>query len=486
MKKKTFYEDITGKEPSDDYLKSNNSMFKDITGKNYSNNIIDNRIITYGTDEKNETNQEDQEQNTSGFFKSSKAFDDGYQIGDVAKTLFSSAADLAVNTSKSFLGTVEGALDTVNYGLSDLIGIAGENSVSKYFKQQADYNTTGIIFGENDGINLTKKGWTKDLDKNSVFGDTSDAIAQGLGSMGALVGLGALTGGGSMATFMNSYATSYGNSRSQANRNGVSDKDARIGATISGLSEAISEQIFNGIPGMKTKGWGDKLVGKVGSGVEKYLGSNAGKIATKVMDSLGEGSEEVISNVLQTTGNNIMYLADKNYKVGKENSSLSNGYQFGDITKDNFKSAISQDSINSFIAASLSSALVNGGNTIINNTQKKKILTAYAKDNNITVTEAKSKLNNYVNSQVNTKENVNLPYMEKQNLNENTEYNALQKMKETTNLPTLNKYLNNKTLNNQNYSYKQGDNEKVNNLKNPLQTLVLIIQKKLTNLSIEH
>ncbi|UKI57830.1 MAG: hypothetical protein L6V81_11255 [Clostridium sp.] len=176
-----------------------------------------------------------------------------------------------------------------------------------------------------------------------------------------------------MEVFLNSFSSSYGNSRTEAYKNGADDETANKAGLINGFAEAISEQFFDGMPGMKSAGWGDKLVGKIGESVSKYFNGNVGKNVMKILDASGEGFEEIISNALVTTGNNIAHYFDKKIilMVWKNQS--------GNVIKDIGDSITSQESWDAFISAMLTSAITNGSAKLINQTQNNHIIKEYAK-----------------------------------------------------------------------------------------------------------
>lgn len=354
--------------------------------------------------------------------KKSDLFDDGYQKGDVIKTIGSTVGDLATDIGKGFLNTTEGITDAAEYKLADFLNYFGFNKAADSIKEHAKTNATGAIFGTNETDNLFRKGWSEELEKNSVLGSLADSVGQGIGNVGAMAGLGYLTGGKSAATFANSFASAYGNARSEAYENGADDKNARTYATINGFAEALSEQFFDAIPGTKTAGWGEKLVGKVAGGVQKYFGSPTGKIVSKILSNTGEGFEEIISSMLSTTANDIMYKINSDYNYNKDNVT-------GDILQD-LENAAKTEWLPSFLSASLTSAIVNVGNTFVSEQQKNQILKSYAKENNMSVEDVKTMFEKNVSDQVKTEEN--LPYMERQKQQENIEYKTLQQMKEGT------------------------------------------------------
>lgn len=395
------------------------------------------------------------EKSSKGFFKDSKAFDDGYQFGDLTKTVFSTGGDLMTNISQGFIGGAEGIADTGQYLLADTLNFFGQKKAAEAVKKNAQFNSTAAIFGKNEKKEDNfVKGWTDKLDENSISGDTLDTVMQGVGQVGAMAGSSYLIGGGAEvganATKLQkagalaknafvSYTSAYGNARSEAYKNGADDSTANKAGMINGFSEAIAEQFFNGLPGFKSAGWFSKVNGKIGGKIEKVLGTKIGRTFLKLSDTMGEGAEEMISNALNSLGTDITHYigtkTGKEYNYGMENLS-------GNAIKDMVNSFTSEDSLESFFSAALTSALIGGGNTFLSNFQKNTILKEYAKENNITIQQAEKQLNATIESQM-----PNLPFEEKVEQQERLQKQELINMKngnfvsqeidsETPNLPT--------------------------------------------------
>ena len=381
----------------------------------------------------NTTNSEDKQEQFNSELRKIKLFKKPSASGDITSTILSTAGDLAANVGKGFLNTVEGVTDAGQYLLADAAkGLSKvkaldiwDKNARNWLKEKADaleenakFDSTGALFGSNEkeSDNLFKKGWSEELDKNSVSDNMLDSVAQGIGNVAAMAGTaylgGQLLGTGPNATsFLNSFSSAFGNAKSEAYKNGADDKTALETATISGFAEAISEQFFDAIPGMKVEGWGSKLTGKIGESVSKHFGTKAGKATLKVLDSVGEGAEEVISNALSAIGNDIVYYVDNDYNYGMEE-------QTGNVFKDTKNAIFSNDSLTSFISASLTSAIINGGNTFITEKQKKSIITAYANDNNISYEEAKKMFNSIVDINTNSQIDENTNFNDKIDLEE--------------------------------------------------------------------
>lgn len=401
------------------------------------------------------------EDNSSSWFKSTsktkkikKLWEDGYDVGDVTKTILnvgdtilSSTADALTNVGKGFMSTVEGTVDAGRYFLGDAMKKSANlqadiwnklgnksyaDSLRKsgqqlfdFEKKNAKVDVTGALLGETNDI--FKENWSKKVDEKSIFAEKSDSVAQGVGNVGAFVGMSNIApvlGGneiGTVGSFLNSFSSSYGNSRTEAYKNGADDETANKAGLINGFAEAISEQFFDGMPGMKSAGWGDKLVGKIGESVSKYFNGNVGKNVMKILDASGEGFEEIISNALVTTGNNIAHYFDKNYTYGMENQS-------GNVIKDIGDSITSQESWDAFISAMLTSAITNGGAKLINQTQNNHIIKEYAKENNMTVDEVKAQFNDIANRTLNQEVTDN--YKDKAELEEQIKKNLASNIKD--------------------------------------------------------
>lgn len=422
-------------------------------------------------------------QDTSGLFQDSK--------GGFLKTVGGTLGDLASDIGEGFLRAVEGTTDWAQYRISDYekwlskqqkkafdklgmekVGnkISGlSKTASEKLINNAKVDSTGALFGKNENQNLFKKGWTNKLEENSILGDTADTINQGIGQIGAMVGMSYLGGtalGGTnavsgTATALNrankmrkatsaltSYSSAYGNARSEAYKNGANDETANKTAMISGFSEAISEQFFDGIPGLKSQGWANNLTGKVAGSLEKSFGTKIGKTFMKVTDALGEGSEEIISNVLQATGNDIAHALDKNYNYGMEN-------QTGNILKDSYNALTSEESLKSFFTAAMTSALVGGADTFLTTTQKNTIIKEYAKENDISFAEAKKQFETTINDETNAIAG-NKSFNEKMDIQENIKRQELDNMKKGIFIE--------KGQRDQAFQYNETENEQVNNM----------------------
>ena len=418
-----------------------------LDGKITKTNSKKNPIFKVGLDGKITAINKKEKKKKSGFFQGSKYFDNGYDFGDVTKTFFWSGADLLQDVTRGFSRTIEGTTDTLGYLSADILDFFGADDTADWLRDVSKYDVTGKILKPSDY-----------LEQRSVFGNYSDTVFEGVGNVGAMALTAGVTGGGTAATVFSSFSSSYGNTMSEALRNGADLNTARKAAFINGTAEAISEQFFSGLPGLKTENWGGKLVGKIGSGVEKYFGTNTGKLAMKILNTTGEGFEEIISNMLTSAGNDLMHWIDKDFTYGMEGQS-------GNALKDMWKAATSKESWDSFISASLTSALTNGGNQFISNTQKNKLIKSYAQENNMTVSQVKQAFNQSVQqktqSEMQKKPNMNLG--QRVEFENQAKAQTMKELKRGTFVQP--------GTETDAYKYQETDNEKVNNMNKSLERI---------------
>ena len=497
------------------------------------------QYISYITGKKDPTKK-----NENTFFKGSSLFDDGYQFGDVTGATLGSIGNagysLLKGTGKFIEGTSDFAENVIGSGLELTASDKDKKDVTtihnntmytgyKYGNQNYWYDEKSkTMYDENwkriDSFNLDRfqKRYTysngvaefgrqmkeqtipdetsqvfdeilhgNDLRKASVLGNKSEAMLESMGQALPLMGAGGSVGGlyGNSAAVATTsgltFSSTYGNAKTEAIRNGATEKEAMETAFVQASAETISEQFFDSIPGAKSAGWGEKLVGKVGNGVEKYLGSKTAKIVTKTLDISGEGFEEIISNMLTAGGNDIVHYFDSDYSYGMEN-------QTGNILEDMKSAMTSQDSMDSFVSAIITSAILNGGSAKVNSSQKKAIIQAYANEYNMSIEEAKSRLKisddniEFDTSNINQKQNTpnlpNNPAVQQRNTNNNINNQVGENIQ--NNMPTIENNTQEKYSNVKPpmvIKYQATDNEKINSFRQSAVKEGMIDSQKTTN-----
>ncbi len=260
------------------------------------------------------------ENKSSGYFKSSSLFDDGYDFGDITKTVSNTGSNAVAHFLKGGLGAAEGITDFVQRGAALAADLVGAKNVAQTWRNAANKDISGDIF--NPLMEPTKN--------KSVFGDSTNSLVEGVGNYAgktALQGLGVpwqLTSGAGAAA----------QSLKEAEDNGASNKDAVISSLVSAAGEIGSEYLFSGLG--KLKGTGaldDVLVGKLTKKIKNNFIKNMAQFGLK---SAGEGIEEIASGYIDALGKKATYMDDK-----KLSEIYSSKEAFDDFVAGTLVSAIS-------------------------------------------------------------------------------------------------------------------------------------------------
>ena len=268
-----------------------------------------------------------------GWFKTG-AFEDGYQFGDVTKTILGTAGDIGVNTLKGLTYGAEGVVDAGRYGLATAADWMGFDKYAESVRNRAKQNTTETIFGKPE----------KFFDKNSIMDEKADSIAQGVGNVGFMygtAGLGKAAGLGSKGmgavTTGSTFTSGMGNGMSEAYEGGATDKEAATYGVISGTAEALTEMMFGGLgKGAGTIGISrgmssadDMLAKKLSSKFKSQLAKNLTEYGIK---STAEGMEEVTSGIMEAFGKKLTYMSDEDIGTLLKNEKLLDQFISGTIT----------------------------------------------------------------------------------------------------------------------------------------------------------
>ena len=119
-------------------------------------------------------------QNHDTWFKAG-AFDDGWQIGDLVKTILGTTGDIGINALKGAGSLVEGVTDLLGYAGAGVADLFGADEFANDWKRNIQKNTVDAILQPAENF----------VDQASVLGDRSDSVSQGLGQVAAII----LTGG---------------------------------------------------------------------------------------------------------------------------------------------------------------------------------------------------------------------------------------------------------------------------------------------------
>lgn len=260
------------------------------------------------------------ENKSSGYFKSSSLFNDGYDFGDITKSVSNTGSNAAAHFLKGGLGAAEGITDFVQRGAALAADLVGAKNVAQTWRNVANKDISGDIF--NPLMEPTKN--------KSVFGDSTNSLVEGVGNY---AGMAALQGIGVPWQFTAGAGTAA-QSLKEAEDNNASNKDAVISSLVSAAGEIGSEYLFGGLG--KLKGTGaldDVLVGKLTKKIKNNFIKNMAQFGLK---SAGEGIEEIASGYIDALGKKATYMDDK-----KLSEIYSSKEAFDDFVAGTLVSAIS-------------------------------------------------------------------------------------------------------------------------------------------------
>jgi hypothetical protein len=317
------------------------------------------------------------------WFKSG-AFSDGYQFGDVSKTILGTVGDAGRNFMRGVSGTVEGLVDLGLYDIyhksktMELLAKKYEFLEIPDFIKDGDKEVTWKSL-KNDAyvkatMDATTEAWGGSgdwLDQYSVLGSNPDALAEGLGQLaliwatsglGSAAGLSA-TGVSAMTTGLTA-TSGVGRGMSEAYQGGATDEEAAVYGVISGAADAATEMIFSGMgKSIKAFGYGggslssadDMLAKTVTSRIKNILAKNAVQFGIKAG---AEGLEEVLAGFAQAIGKKATYMSEED---------------FWEIVKD-------ENLFDQFIVAALTSSVAQSGDFVRSNKSGTDFITGYTQD----------------------------------------------------------------------------------------------------------
>ena len=256
---------------------------------------------------------------------SSGGFEDGYDVGDITKTILGTTADIGTNVVKGAANVGEGIGDLISYGVAGVSDKLGFDDYAELTRKEAKRNMIEEWFKPLDDA----------FDEYSLIGEKGDSISQGIGNVLTMIGTGGLAGGlgkaGSVvskiaptvATTGLSFASGTGSGMSEAYQGGATDNEALKYGLISGVADAGTELIFGGL-GKTVNAVGlskgissadDMLAQKVGSMFKNQLAKNLSEYTIKAG---AEGLEEVAAGVIQGIGKYVTYQTKEDgFDLGK-------------------------------------------------------------------------------------------------------------------------------------------------------------------------
>ena len=243
------------------------------------------------------------------------AFEDGYQFGDVTKAILGTGGDAAVGAAKGFVGVAESVADLGAYGVAWAADLLGGDYYAQELRKSASENW----------VDEATKGADDYLNQYSVLGRTSDAIAQGIGQIGAVVATGGAAGAAGLGATGTTAVTSglmglsgAGSGMSEAYQNGATDLKALQYGLASGAADAVTELFFGGL-GKSINAIGfSKGLSSADDMLAKALTKNMKSQIAKNVVQFGvkagaEGLEEVIAGIAQAYAKSKTYMSEEDF-----------------------------------------------------------------------------------------------------------------------------------------------------------------------------
>ena len=234
------------------------------------------------------------ELNPNKIIKHSKAFKDGYQVGDVTKTVASTAGDIGLSAVKGIMGIGENVGDLLSGGMAQVADWVGQDEWADKVRRNIASQKGHI------STNLISKGQQK-IDDSSVIGNKGDNAIQGVGNVAGTLALQSV----GVPWQVTSGASAMGSGLSEAYSEGASDAEAWISAGINAGVEIGSEYLFGGV---KLPGTGKTTEVMLDELTDKIKSKAVREITKFGINAVGEGAEEVISGIGSALGKKLTYM----------------------------------------------------------------------------------------------------------------------------------------------------------------------------------
>jgi len=233
------------------------------------------------------------------------------RLGDNALTVLGSAADVGINAAKGAGSLVEGIVDLALYNESARAKLYGDKATVEDRKRLAQRNFV------DEWLSVPEEF----VDQASVFGDKSDAVAQGVGQVGAIMLTGGLGSAGGLSsagvTALTTGVTglsSTGRGIGEAYQGGATDEEAYVYGLATGAAEAFIESLsgglgkgFNAVGVSRGLGGVDDILAKKISGI--FKSQIAKNLAEAGVKATGEGLEEVATGFVQALAKKATYMS---------------------------------------------------------------------------------------------------------------------------------------------------------------------------------
>lgn len=297
--------------------------------------------------------KDDEDKWYKGWFQKG-ALDDGYDFGDITRTILGTTADVGQDLLQGAVGIAEKSIDF-------LAANAGNIAKGQYYQNGGGYNVEQDkmfeesikasqplfeSFVKKDIINeekISRAIISGDYEKQSVLDAKADQTVQSGGQLLATAGLQAV----GVPWWVTTGATAWGAEAENALNQGATMEEANLSGAISAGAEVLTEKLSGGIK-FGGKALDDAATDYLSRAISNKFARNALKFG---LDATGEGFEEILSQDISSFGQWLTYRDEEELKelLGSEEAM--------------------DEKIQAFIGGALMGGVSNVGNAINSNRQ---------------------------------------------------------------------------------------------------------------------
>ena len=322
------------------FLNDDGSLSKKAKKKKGNNYILqDDGKITLNSIEKEEKKEDIAPVKKRTWFNGA-SFNDGYDFGDVTKTILGTAGDIGTNLIKGSAQAGEGLAKLVVGGVAEVSDWVGQDKYADKLRNRLagkdeEFNKRQEKFFVSSNLNKVSDA----IDPYSVTGEKLDDLTSSVGTMVA-------SASAPIPWWVTMGGSSAGHELENAYKSGATSGEAWGSALISGASEVLFEKLSGGISfGGRTLDEGAKRL--LSNAITNKTASTLTRFG---LDMAGEGAEEVLTEVASNIGRKLTYEDEKTLQ----------------------EALFSEEALDNYLEAFIGGAVMGGGfNTIkLNNSLK--------------------------------------------------------------------------------------------------------------------
>lgn len=250
---------------------------------------------------------EEQQKWYQGWFKNG-AFSDGYQFGDVTKSLINTAFHVGENATQAAVDATENLIDTHAYAVGAIGGLFNKDFQGKV----GDFIGKDLLRTEKTGraihnvVSLGASAAFGGAEENSFLGSKSEGLVQSASHMAGSMLLQKV----GVPTAATMGVNAFGSEIESAFAQGAGYGEAGISGAVSAGAEILFEKLFGGFKVMKGNSLSDGAI----KWVSDKIGNSFLRVLAKGgMSATFEGFEELATEFTNAAVKKMTYLNDKEF-----------------------------------------------------------------------------------------------------------------------------------------------------------------------------